>query len=526
MLFAADRFEQFFNQKALDTGFQLFRNNAVALQKKKDAYTYAFTVKKHKLLVKKRGGEILFWSCSCKKRNYCEHFAAAMFLLQEKQLHHILPKGKKATKGKKTREADLFKPLNIELNTLYNAYFKKKWLSDKETIEGAGLAKTFLAQKRQKEQRVLAHLSLLKILIRLLQKRVGSEEDALRQVYLFTLLGLEQAFKKGLLTHEKRAWFETTLYSVSSNRHLQTGAYEFLLPRLLVVTRNPIELDELENALADRKLKIPYTETLDRLLIAKKQVGYKTGKYSLNSLNHASVEAIIALAELLFCEQKNEKAFNLLESCYAQVLQTQAAQYRDYLLYLLEKARRLKKTSVEINYLKESFIYRPFISEADLERFFTISGKKRAVRLAMEIVEKLKTSSQFYSFDKISALLLKAGKYNELVDEIKRQENQFGLLNKVLLLELPNFDKSLFKFYASQFTKAMQVARSRQQQQTLFNLAKQYISNLPRGAGVQLVEDLVENQHLRSEIYELFANEYPFLVEKEIANLQEERSLR
>jgi hypothetical protein len=374
---------------------------------------------------------------------------------------------------------------------------------------------------KRKQNFFYLHLALIKAFMPIFNLRFIGNEKPLFEVYYQTLEKLDSAYQKGLTLEEKNEWFKTTLASVESNKELESEAFLFLVPRYVCVTKSEFNLQLLNNSLKRRVYKASYTHAFDKLLIARFEVALVEWKLFKTAFplhyEGGIVELIIAKAELLFCKNNSNKAFKLLESEYENVRTIHKNYYNDYLNYILEKAQKRDNKNVEMNYLHENFVHRLFIVEKDLDRYLELIPDNEKTGKLEELIEQIKSKSKGYHFDKVSILLLRANKLDELVRELAKQNNKFNLMHEIALKLYPNCSASFLTIYMKHLAETLRQDSIYAYQVKVFNGAKEFLDKLPKSQVIELIKKLLDQigktGHLYRYINEMY--EYPFLKEHE-----------
>ncbi len=563
MLFDIKQFEQFFREKTLKKGLKIFEKGQLHFVGKQSQFDYEFSVHETKLVLRKKGDKILSYTCACRNENNCEHFAASLFYFQQEDLGIVVKKRLhdkvriKSTTVKSNKKAqaanneldqslinfidqnkdklspyeigelltdkqpDIFALYCLQLELLLEPFLQLKKLDQKAIDTLVSTLSRFISRDKRwnKGNSFSCDLALVKQFILLFNLRYTGDEKPAFHFYKAAQERLEGDLAKGLSAAQRRAWITTTMASVASNKNLSNEVFSFLIPRCLSFRLTLEQIEELERTLQKRTYVMPYSSHLDRLLIAKLQVALVRKRlYKIQGLFDDSdhpVETIIAEAELWFCKGNPGKAFSLLEQNYPKVKSSYFNYYSDYLDYIVLNARRVEDKELELRYLKESFVFRLYIQPAAFERFLELTPKKSWREEIQQLVKRLKTASGVYSFDKVSLLLFKGGYLDELVLEIKKQNNKFALLHEIALQKFPQYDKNFLNLYVKHLQEALIENDVYNHQVMVFNKAKQFLDKLDKDELNEIIIGILDRVGRSRPVYR-YINElqgFPFLKE-------------
>ncbi|WP_317899623.1 SWIM zinc finger family protein [Aurantibacillus circumpalustris] len=567
LTFDIKQFEQFFKERTLKKGLRLFEKGDLEFIERLPVFEFHFIVKSENLYIKKKGDKVLSYNCSCSEAKYCEHLAAALFYFQQETLGI---KVRNKTEKSKTKESNQKQLINynyirkvesekleafirenknqlsvtqiatfltdkktIGFSDVYSfrftkqlrPYFSKKKIdqktSDKLHAEIVKLQNQFEKEIKKKESFFYLYLAQIKALMPLFNLRFLGDEKFLFELYSDTLNKLDIIYKKGLTSEQKKDWFKTTLASVESNKELESEAFLFLIPRYVTMTKSESNLHLLNSQLKKRVFKTPYSHSFDKLLIARFEVALVEWKlFKIAFPLHyegGMVELLIAKAELLFCKNNPIKALALLESDYENVRTINKGYYNDYLNYMLENAQKYDLKGIEVKYLREAFIHRLFILEKELDRYLELIPKNERAEKLEKLIEEIKSRSKGYHFDKVSILLFRANKLDELVRELSKQNNKFNLIHEIALKKESNHSASFLTIYMKHLAETLRQDSIYAYQVKVFNEAKKFLDTLPKDQVIELIKKLLDQVgktgHLYRYINEMY--EYPFLKEHE-----------
>ena len=333
------------------------------------------------------------------------------------------------------------------------------------------------------------------------------------------MIKLEKALENGLSKTQQSAWYKTTVVSLENNKYLTGETFAFLIPRCVCMSLTQTEFHDLAELMAKKSYRTPYTQHLNLLQIAKLEVALMEHRvYKTDLAFHPlemGIELLVAQAELAFCRGKTDKAFELLESQLSSVKGNQLNYYGDYLDYIVLNAKKKGRADLERKYLRESFLSQLYIQPKSLDRFLKLVPKNEWQEEILGLVKKLKMATLFYSFDKIAMLLLKGSFVEELIVELKKQNNKFAVVHEVALIKFPDYDKNFLLLYVKHLQEALIENDVYNHQMLIFNKAKTYFDLLPEDLVDELIKGIMDRIGRSRPIYR-YINElqgFPFLRE-------------
>ena len=564
MLFDIRQFEHFFKESALKKGLRLFEKGELELIERLPGFEYHFAAGDEDIYLKKKGDKLLSYSCSCAGGLYCEHLSAVLFYFQQEALA-VSVKTQKFKTGKTPKNArdpkqdlekaeresllrfikshhnklsvtlirsflsdksgiGLYDVYSIQMELAVSPYLNSKKL-DQEAIESLKQSIAAIFKKQVKEtskENEIFYLSLavVRAFLPLFHMRFSGNEKPVFELYEEALENLDKAFIKGLTMKEKTAWFNLTLFSVDTNKNLQSEAFMFLVPSCLSFVKNESQLFVLSATLKKRVFKTSYAYQLNKLLIARMEVALCMRKLFKTAVplpqQESEVEIIIAKAELYFFAGSSDKAFTLLESNYEQVKMGHKNYYKDYLAYMVLNAQKHKKKDIEIKYLRERFIHNLFIIPEDLERFLLLLPEKQHFQALKELAEHIKTREKAYYFDKLSLLLLRGNMLDDLSRELMKVHNKFNLIHEVALKKFPEYTLPFLTLYMRHLAETLKQDSVYNYQLQVFNTAKIFLDKLPEKIVTGLIKKLLDQIGKTGHLYRYIneAYDYPFLKEE------------
>ncbi|MBL7930696.1 MAG: SWIM zinc finger family protein, partial [Bacteroidia bacterium] len=493
MLFSLKEFEHFFSDAMLRKGFQLFEGGKIRLLPGK-----IFQVGSKQVGVDKKADRLLSYSCTCGKSYNCEHLAALLFYLQRDSFNSKSDKKSieakqplpidayglalRETKNKdlknffknRTKEihsADLRKIFSsdvaddFELHWLrwkmcFKSYYNNRQIGDSDIDEILKMIAHTKAHTSVKS--VGIELALLIELSELLGERFSGDENKIRTFCKLLFADLYQAFSKGLNEPSKSTWLRATI-NILRTGHLYYETLLFLLPRALVLSRSRHFFSELSVLLENLNHRRKYSEPYDNLRIAKWMLHIRQNQVFKIPLPQnwetTSVEYAIAASELLFCSDKGERGFKMLESFYNKRDSRQKRQDQYFRDHLIQKSAEYGNTKNEVFFLREALLFDLYILPEKLRRYLNLLDKKQIQSEIDNIIRDIKADRSPMLQDKINTLLFETGRFDDLIEELRKQDNAFLTLHKVALLKWPEYNEHLLNVYLKQLMDAFSTRR-------------------------------------------------------------------
>lgn len=521
MLFELKEFEHFFSAAVLRKGWTLFTANKIEVLPEIKGGKRRFTVASEVLEVQRRGDVVLSYHCSCERAYLCEHLAALAFFLQK----DIFPQ-KSSTRKKHNEQGPLAnfrlalaavrnKPLKeFFANSPPNEALVRKYFSD----PGAGhlelyalfwkqlfqpyLQKELLTQKhldgilneirrqqkahhqaRKPENTSLFNLSCLIEGVSLSALRNSGDETALPHLWRDLKTQLDGRFQKGLSKEEKLFWVQALLLFLRESKHFYPDLSLFLLPRTLQLSKSRSFYAELTTLLEQKNYQQHYGEPFHFLRISKCMVYLqrkKLFKEALPSLyERDELECLLAQTELLASQSKINKVMHLLVKTYESWSPAQKARQSNFRDYALNKAREGEDKAMELYFLKESLVFDLYIHPEKLKATLRLipAHNKRAEVDAL--IQRIRQTNSELAQDKVNTLLLETQRLDELVKELKKQNNSFLLLHKVLVQKWPQYTNFDLEVYLQQLMQAFSNRRVFHKPEDLFSFAMTFLHKLP-----------------------------------------------
>lgn len=578
MLFDAKQFEQFFKERTLKRGLKLFEKGLVDCVDASTPPEYRFIIAGKELLLRKRGDKLMAYSCSCGDQSFCEHLAASLFFFQQDDLglrvkkkaplRPVLKKAKVPTKRSSAKNLihprheslvqfinqnrnklsakeilgffpdktlELFDVFCLQLELLLEPFIQLRSLNQKNCDALKTTIASFIKRNTKAGERneYYLHLAIVRQFMPLFNLRFTGNEIPLFKLREQAMIKLEKALENGLSKTQQSAWYKTTVVSLDNNKYLTGETFAFLIPHCVCMPMTQADFQNLTRLMAKKSYRTPYTQHLNLLQIAKLEVALMENRVYKTALpfdpREMGIELLIAEAELAFCRGKSDQAFELLESKLTFVKSNQLNYYGDYLNYIVLNAKKKRRADLERKYLRESFLSQLYIQPKSLDRFLKLVPKNGWQEEILGLVKKLKMATLFYSFDKIAMLLLKGSFVEELIAELKKQNNKFAVVHDVALLKFPDYDKSFLQLYVKHLQEALIENDVYNHQILIFNKAKTYFDLLPEDLVDEMIKGIMDRIGRSRPIYR-YINElqgFPFLREDGIElNLPAKKQLR
>ena len=541
MLFNQKEFEQKIEESALKKGLGFFANHKLELLSNLNSTDFYFLLKDKKpveIHVKKKGDNILSYNCSCKTESYCRHLAATLFYFQE-ELLLFSKREKKAKLGnnklnvkadfygdKKLFEHDLFsKQESVIEKDAFNYYTQliksiiKPYLNQivlQESQAADIYHKILVVFPKTKRNKIynLDFYIYLAILIEVSQVLNIVENNATHPIFKLIKTckkKLEQFIYKGLRNLEIKAWLQASIQSVKNVVYFNTEIYPFFISYATVVINNTNDLSQLQLHIKKRKESNRFAD-IKRKVVAEIQLSVLenelTGKNFDQRNYDISAELPVALAEIQFCRKKQVAGFKLLQDHANKLKRKNINIYINLIEFIIDKAHELNFKKIEENYLREYFIFGYHISLPMLNRYFEINNNSNKNEATTELIDKIKSDSPHYTFDKLGVILLHQNRLDDLITEIKKEKNKFSILNQIAIKKLPYLNPSFADLYVKQLINAIEAAKYPYFQKQVFNLANSYISQLHPDFKKEIIsiikEKLIYDKYVLQYVLEIY----------------------
>jgi len=541
MLFNQKEFEQKIEESALKKGLGFFANHKLELLSNLNSTDFYFLLKDKKpveIHVKKKGDNILSYNCSCKTESYCRHLAATLFYFQE-ELLLFSKREKKAKLGnnklnvkadfygdKKLFEHDLFsKQESVTEKDAFNYYTQliksiiKPYLNQINLQESQAadiyhkILVVFPKTKRNKIYNLDFYIYLA-ILIEVSQVLNIVENNATHPIINLIKTckkKLEQFIYKGLRNLEIKAWLQASIQSVKNAVYFNTEIYPFFISYASVVINNTNDLSQLQLHIKKRKESNRFAD-IKRKVVAEIQLSVLenelTGKNFDQRNYDFSAELPVALAEIQFCGKKHVAGFKLLQDHANKLKRNNINIYLNLIEFIIEKAHDLNFKKIEENYLREYFIFGYHVSLPMFNRYFELNINSNKNEATTDLIDKIKSDSPHYTFDKLAVILLHQNRLDDLITEIKKEKNKFSILNQIAIKKLPYLNPSFADLYVKQLINAIEAAKYPYFQKQVFNLANSYISQLHPDLKKEIIsiikEKLIYDKYVLQYVLEIY----------------------
>jgi hypothetical protein len=221
-----------------------------------------------------------------------------------------------------------------------------------------------------------------------------------------------------------------------------------------------------------------------------------------------SAELPVALAEIQFCRKKQVAGFKLLQDHANKLKRKNINIYLNLIEFIIDKAHELNFKKIEENYLREYFIFGYHISLPMLNRYFEINNNSNKNEATTELIDKIKSDSPHYTFDKLGVILLHQNRLDDLITEIKKEKNKFSILNQIAIKKLPYLNPSFADLYVKQLINAIEAAKYPYFQKQVFNLANSFISQLHPDLKKEIIsiikEKLIYDKYVLQYVLEIY----------------------
>jgi len=521
MVIDVKQFEQYFSEAKLKKGLRLFEKELVELMRHPTENKYYFIANRYEIFLSVKKGKITNHTCSCTQQPFCEHLAAVLFYLYKDELQVAgssinINKADTSSTISNTKRIQKFTIELAKIRRIVDGFSSYNALSDKQIIDLLNKLK----RSRDESEANLFYFDLAFCLeyYALTKFRFTGDEKPINDFFQQRIIFLQKNFEKGLSQQKISAWELATVLSLRSNNVLQSRFGFFLVPRYLQLTNSVLDLENIRQKLVKRKLKLHHSETIDPLKIAMLQVDFKLAELQAHTFKTGheltGAELAIARAEMFFCANKTRKAFGLLERESARIKSNFKSQYLHFLDYIILQAKIRDQKKIEAQYLQDRLVYGLFISESDIQRLQKLLPANEKKEILDTLILRIGKSAELYAFNKLSFLLLREKRFDELIAEIKRQKKQFHLLHDLALKKIPEYSDELIKLYVKHLAEALSEAKYYEVQQLLFKESLNYITKLPLNDAFKLIRELLDkighqaqiSKHIQQKTLEIYGD--------------------
>lgn len=573
MLFLATEFEQSFSAKALKQGLRLFEQDEVSLQEKNPGGHFRFLVDDNfPLILKKRGDKVLSSACSCDESTFCCHLSAVLFYFQRDALG-IVVKKRATSKAKPrinkvlvnenfeillknasqaqlihfissyselndlfrqsvetffsaNSEEAVYKFYSLRIKTILEPYQDHNLLEQKQldaigrvlsaiydTIKNRSEDDSEVNGEKYENDLCYLHLAIVSGLPLIFDQRMSGHETELSAIFFRSLKAIPAYYNKNVSEVAVAALLKATVDTINIKNKMGLEAFGTLIPLTLNFIKQKEKFTALKSALNKKRNKTIHPGQFDRLAIARLQLAIKEAElfntaFAFKDYRNTP-EFVMAEAELLFAAHKTDKAFKKLEDFYEDVKINFKGFLIPYLAYLTGKGAEQSRPDIELKYLTENMVHGLFISPAQADRFFDLVPVTEQVLLLNQILERIKVFAKDQSLDKVSLLLLRAGRLNDLVTEIKKYKNKFSLLHKIALQKLPEAEDDFITLYTRQLIQALTDGAYDHYHEQIFMNAKKYLDHLPPEKVNTLVQKVLASLAAFSHLHRFISEIYP-----------------
>ncbi len=530
MLLNMSHFEQHFSEGTLRAALKLLTKGPVEMLERRGKTEYRLALGANEITLKLRGEKLLSGECTCRGVRLCEHAAAALFYLNRERLGYEEWNGVKP-KFNRTFEKHLpakkIKPdeiLAIAENKIKSGRLRKQF----ESLPGEAALQNYIIVLRQmigkfQDKDKPNYEDSLQAFEKFRSAFAGFSTHGgsvyamlallvvLQEIYSLTLIerfklievNITKQLKAkivGLKTSERRAWEAATLLCMRNSRVFRQGGWRHLLPPMLVWLRQRHLFGELRVLFLKRKNERPFYQKIDWFTVAKLQLDIQESTVFGTEVPARDLskefEFLLAETELAFNQGKPAKAFSRLKKAYAHVCEYRKECFEELAEYGFEKANEHKNNTPKLFFLEERIKKSLFLSGDLFNEWKKMLPVKVRAKAYDRLISGLRHPS-YYTFEKLSLVLLYTGKIKELIEEIKKNEFTFLLLHGVALNYVPEPDDDFLLLYAKRLANALARLRLYSGQTELFGVAAVYLKGLPATA-VDMVVNHVTT-HLGSE---------------------------
>ena len=563
-----NEFEHVFKAGVLKNGLRICKNGGVTLLEKKLNNEFVFLIydkRDFEISVLRKGKKITDYTCACnEQKNACNHLCAVVFYLEKESLGLEIKTSKnigrkKPTNSVKKNNAFNFKQFlyNIEYTELLNFIEKeavKNELLQQQIITGFTIITNEnafecycnalkiifwnyleygkLTQKHSNE--ILKKIAELELNIKsetttynplffyflalvcqlpkLFKVKTNASDSDFYTLIHGAINYLNNCFITELSSFELKALQSATPLLLKNNTYLSVELTAPIIKKTIAFIEDVYELQKLKTIVAKLKDKhFYYFTVINELEIIKQQLTLKY--YELSNTTPLKVddnfiaEYTIAKAELLINKGKNKQGILELDTLYNQLKQKKNGKFLNYINYILKIVTHQKIKPLQIKYLSDSLIYNYEINFENLEELKKLVGDLNFNKTINTLINEIKINNVQNASLKIISLLNNTNRINDIIIELNNQQ-QFTVLNTVVLKNLPSYSFELIDVYCQQFLFAINEARYDFYKEAVFKQSQRYINALPVNAQNYLIQKILEAIPKTKSIYNLIKNAY------------------
>ncbi len=519
MLFKLKEFEHKIEETFLKKGLKLFLNKKVELIKKTGNESFSFLIHEKnigEISVQIRSEKIQNYNCFCGSKNNCEHLAAALFYLQQETLSMLKVKSlrkKAVTTSIKQKKKNSFIKQIEPIKEIIKPFAMASKLTSTEVNE---IYKKIHFEKTGAAtfgQDFYFDLAIVCELPKVPNYKYADGENVIDTLVENAKQEIENHFNKGFSVNETEAFIDATYYSLRSQQNFRSGMYGFFISLASIIITNKNTTADLKILLKKRKQNKNKIGSINRKNVSELQLSIRDAELAnkpfLLKNYESTLELPIALAEMEFHKHNHAKAFKLLELYAEKIKIENINKYLDLIIEVLVYAKKYNSKKYEQKYLLEKFVCGYFIDEKELDRFFELNKSRSKELVALGVIEKIKSESLFFTFEKIAIIFLSQNKFDELVNEIKKEKNKFKLLNEIGIKKFPHYDIEFLTLYTKHFLNAITDAKFPFFQQEMFNLARTYLDLLPLEARENIIKKFKDKLLYEKNMIEYISKLYP-----------------
>ncbi len=504
MLFKSEAFEQYFSERDLRKGYQLYEKGLVSLLSRNGPSETRYHIASEEGVIRKRSAHIISWECGCGK-DFCQHLAALMFHLHQSGLELPANRARKKTvdirhqlpAGSRVFSSGLQKLGKFErmIHPLLSPVLKLRIVDSaaagrlSQGIRNIQAAQTGGGSANNRFYFSLAVIRKLIPLYARLDHNAIQEIKMLEEEFYRTI---SRCFRKGLQEDQKNAWYAVAFDSIRNNRALYSPAFSFFIPRMLLLAPDHEELKEIRSALHKRKYLLKNAVDFDPLAITRQQLRLtQNADFWENKvlLPQDEPEVYIALGELFLVSENKKKAFDIFSEGVSRIDKL-SIQFQEYLEYILQRAREYKMNSAEKMFLREFFIFGLFIRPGELDRFLHLAGEQMRATELLSLQKSIRRSDPYY-FDKMSILLMAGDQFDDLITLISKQPERFMLLHEVAMKKGGIPDRNFISVYRKHLLAILHKTDNAAMHEKIISRSMQFFRSLPVSQGMEICEDLL-----------------------------------
>lgn len=520
MLLNTAHFEQHFSESTLKSALRLLAKGPVEIIERHGKSDYRLALGGHEIRLKLRGEKLLSSECSCTGMRMCEHLAASLFHLNKEKFGQEELAGIKHKAAKARINLLPVKKMSAnEVALVLDSKPKAKGLRKRlDTLPGeAALQNYMILLKRLIYEPGEKNKTLITDPLNVINKFILNFEPStyaqlalvvtLQEIHSPVLMEKMKHVELGAMENlsnktevlkapEKKAWEVAALLCMRNSRVFKGGVWKQLVPPMLCWLRQRQVFSELRLLFLKRKNERRFYEKIDWFMVVKLEVDIQESNVFLSETPareaNTELEYLLAETELAFNQGKLTKAFARLKMAYTHVCEHRRECFEELTSYGLIRTTVYGNIKLKRFFMEERITKSLFVSEEQLNAWKDMLPARERKKAYERLIAKLREPA-YYSFEKLSMVLLSAGKIKELIQEIKKNEQTFLLLHEVAVKYMPRPDKEFLLLYANRLALALARLRLYSGQTELFNMAAAYLIKLP-ASSIEIVANTTTMQ--------------------------------